>query len=226
VHASVEATFSAFQELKALILLPGPQALRTDATSQQLLLPLLSLLPLGLVPTLTLIKLSPKHSALSKDQSAVASRTSISVKLAKRLMSTLHLLLVKLATTRLDLSKDSPLSNPQILLASKSKTLTLMMTIFKMEEECFREDRMQDPRKASTKLKMRERKKASKLNLKLLSLQTTILLVAEVKTTALNLLKDLKLASSILQIPPLKNSREAIATSQSLLRRLDTSRFL
>jgi hypothetical protein len=83
---------------------------------------------------------------------------------------------------------------------------------------------MLDPRKASTELKMREGGAASKLNPNLLS-QEIIRLFAEMdsKTTALNLLKDLKLASLILQTLTLIASREATATSQSLLRRLDTS---
>jgi hypothetical protein len=137
---------------------------------------------------------------------------------ARRPMSTLLLLLVKLATIRLDLSRDSPLSSLQILLVSKSKTLILMTTIFKMEEGCSREDRMQDPRKVSTKLWMRERKEASRLNLMLLSLKT-IKHFAEMETTVLNQQRDPKLASLILKILALQGSREATTISLSLLTR-------
>jgi hypothetical protein len=99
VHASKEVIFSASQELKALIPLPGLLALETDATSQQLLLLLLSLLPLGHAQTLTPIKLWPNNFVPSKVQSAVASRTLTSVTLMRIPISTLLLLLVKLATT-------------------------------------------------------------------------------------------------------------------------------
>jgi hypothetical protein len=95
--------------------------------------------------------------------------------------------------------------------------------ISKMEEESFKEERMLVPREASTKLKMRERKEASRLNPKLPGLKT-IKQFAEMETTALNLQKDPKLASLILKILALQSSRAAIAISPSLLRRLDTSR--
>jgi hypothetical protein len=99
------------------------------------------------------------------------------------------------------------------------------MTIFKMEEECSKQHRMQDPGEASTKLKKRERGEASKLNPKLLSLIAAWFL-AERETMALSLLEDPKLAGLILQTLSLKSSREATVISLSLLRRLDTSRFL
>jgi hypothetical protein len=224
VHASAVATFSASQDPRALIPLHGLLALRIGAISQQLLLLQLSWLPLGLAPILTPTQLSQNNSAHSKELSAVRFRTSILVKLVRRPTSTLLSLQVKLATTRLDLSRDSPPSNPQIPLASKSKMSTLMMTIFKMEEECFKEEWKKDLRKASTKLKMRERRVASKLNPNLLSLEI-IRHFAEMDSKIMgpNLPKDLRLASLILQFLPLKSSREVTAISQSLLRKLDTS---
>jgi hypothetical protein len=138
VRASKEVIFSVSQELRVLTPLHGLLALETDATSQQLLLLQLSFLPLGHAPTLTPIKFSPKNFVPSKVQSAVASRTLTSVMLARIPISTLLLLLVKLATIELELIRDSPHSNPQIPLVLKSKTSTMMMTIFKMKEECFK----------------------------------------------------------------------------------------
>jgi hypothetical protein len=135
----VEVTFSASQDSRVLIPLHGLQALRNHAISQQLLLLQLSYLPLGHAPILILTRLSPNNSAHSKELSAVRFKTSILVKLVRRQTSTLLLRQVKLATTELDLLRDSPPSNPQIPLASKLKTSTLMTTILKMEKECFKE---------------------------------------------------------------------------------------
>lgn len=224
MHAFVEVTFSAFQAQKVPTQPLGLLELSPSAISLQLLLlPLSSLLP-GPVQTSMLTPLLPKGSAPFKDQSAATSRASTSQMLVKKPISISLLQQVKLAPTRLDPSRDSLPSNPLILLDLKSKTSTMTTMISKTIEECSMEAR----REEATKLKNRERAKDSKLSLKLPDL-IAISLFLEMALKIImeqNLKEDPKSPSSTLLHQILRNSREETTTSQSLLRRLDTSRSL